>query len=233
MIMRPLIVATGTVVLGALCCGCVGSDRPDAAATPTSPSPSPAAPTIGAADAPSTSSAPAGGGLFIPSPTAPAATLAAAPSPTVVPTIVFAVPPLPADLQMVRPAAPQPPADTDHDHDHDGPVADDAVASMWVAAVYTGRYDDPLDALVAALAALATEELAHATAATAAPFDDDVFEVRWPVVTATTATADGWWQVTFVIKRTAAGQVGPSTSDPLTVEVHVTDGVVDDWRPAS
>lgn len=100
----------------------------------------------------------------------------------------------------------------------------------WVAAVYTGRFDDPPDRVADAVGELAANaDLAAATVALLPALDPARFEVRWPVVTAVTDDGDGWWLVAFTLKSTSAGHVGPTTQ-PVEARVHVSDGLVDSWQ---
>lgn len=143
-------------------------------------------------------------------------------------TVVIAVPPIPAHLTPLRPADPT--FDDDHSHDGDGPVNDATVAVAWIAALYTGRFDHPARADLAA--ELTADSALAATALAALPaLDVDRLQVRWPVLTDIVDDGDGWWQVTFVLKHTAAGHVGPTTSAPYVGRVHVVAGRVDGWEP--
>lgn len=145
-------------------------------------------------------------------------------------TVVIAVPPMPAHLTALRPSGDTVGPD-DHDHDSEPPLDDAALAVAWLAAVYTGRYDQP-DANVDVAAGL-TDDPALTTGALAAlpALDVERLEVRWPIVVDVADQGDGWWQLTFVLKHTAAGQVGPATSGPYTARVHLADGRVDGWEP--
>ena len=174
------------------------------------------------------------GGLFAQgsSATGQPPTTAVAPAP--VPTILLPVPPLPADMQQVRPSPPPSAIEPDeHDNDHAELTAGD-VAAEWIAALYTGRYDDPPNAVADALRPLAASQAMVAAAlATVGPIDVDGGEARWPYIAEVTDAGDGWWQATVLLKSTRFGQVGPS-STPLTVRVHVTgELLVDDWEQTS
>lgn len=143
--------------------------------------------------------------------------------PTPIATIVFRVPPLPADLSPTRP----PPTATGPGGDDDGgpPLEDADVAVAWVAALYIARSDTTSD--LESLDRLAADpEIATNARATASPLDVDRNEARWPIITATTDVGDGWWRIDFVLKRTFTGQVGPATTSPQCVAVHVVDGRV-------
>jgi hypothetical protein len=145
-------------------------------------------------------------------------------------TIVMAVPPLPADLSPLRPTGTTATEDG-HDHDSEGPATAADVAVAWIVAIYTARFDDPAGLAADQLAALAaTEDVAAAAVASIEPIDIERSEARWPIVTTVTEAGAGTWRVEFVVKRTLAGQVGPSTSGPLAVDVTVTAGHVTAWR---
>lgn len=176
------------------------------------------------------------GGLFgqgaSPDAAAPSATAPAAAVTAPSPTMLLPVPPLPADLHQVRPSTPQSrlePDEHDHDHDHAELTAGD-VAAEWIAAVYTGRYDDPPNAAADALRPLAASDtLADETLAMVGPVDVDGGEARWPYIVDIVDAGDGWWQATVLVRSTRSGQVGP-TSTPIAVRVHVTGQLlVDDW----
>ena len=171
------------------------------------------------------------GGLFAhgASATGQPPTTAVAPAP--VPTILLPVPPLPADMQQVRPSTP-PSAIEPDEHDHDHTAGD--VAAEWIAALYTGRYDDPPNAAADALRPLAASQaMVDAALATVGPVDVDGGEARWPYIAEVTDAGDGWWQATVLLKSTRFGQVGPS-STPLTVRVHVSSVLLaDDWEQTS
>ena len=144
-------------------------------------------------------------------------------------SITFGVPPLPADLVLVRPVV----ADSvvGDDHDHDGDLEPGEVASAWVVAMFTGRFDDPAGVSEAALVELAASpELVAATVASLPVLDVAAAEARWPIVTAVSDAGGGRRRVLFVLKHTRTGQVGPTTSDQRAIEVQVVDGRVVEWR---
>jgi hypothetical protein len=161
----------------------------------------------------------------------PPSTTASAPAPVLAPppTITFGVPPLPADLVPVRPVV----ADSvvgDDDH-HDGDPESGEVASAWVVAMFTGRFDDPAGAAEAALDELAASpELVAATLASVPVLDVAAAEARWPIITAVSDADNGRRRVLFVLKHTRTGQVGPTTSDERTIEVQVVSGRVAEWH---
>lgn len=147
-------------------------------------------------------------------------------------TVVLAVPPLPARLPPVRPANDHDTTGDDHDHgESDGPLDDAGLAAAWIAAVYSGRFDQPDSVGVAVGQLAANDALAVTTVGSLPALDAAALEVRWPVVADVSDDGDGWWRVTFVLKHTRAGQVGPTTSDAQVARVHVTDGRVDGWEP--
>lgn len=176
-----------------------------------------------------------GGGLFPegPAPQDPPAASVAPSSPPPL-TILVPVPPLPADMTEARPSTPPAAVEPDeHDHNNDGPAAGD-VAAGWIAAVYTGRYDEPATAVGDALRPLAASDaVADAALAAVNPVDIEGGEARWPYIAELADAGDGWWQASVLVKSTRFGQVGPS-STAITVRVHVTgELLVDDWEPTA
>ena len=166
-------------------------------------------------------------GLFAPPISAPPPTLATIAAPR--PTVLVAVPPLPGDLDPGRPAVSPPHlVDVDHLSVHSAGAAE--VATKWVAAMYTARFDDPDGLVGAELAVLAAGPTvaAEAAAELAAP-SVELGEARWPFIVAVHDDGAGWWRIDTLLKTTRRGQVGP-TSSSLTVRVHVTDDLlVDEW----
>lgn len=149
------------------------------------------------------------------------------------PTLLIPVPPLPADLDPVRPSAPAPEPGPPHDH-VDGPPDDDPAASVaeaWVVAVYTGRFDDPPGDAARFIAPLAANAgVADAAIAALPRLSPSAGEVRWPVVVTVLDAGDGWWELSGAVKTTRFGQVGPATTE-LAARVHVNAALlVDDWE---
>lgn len=201
--------------------GCT-SHRDDDTALPAS-----AAPPMPASTPPAVSAPVGAPGLF-PAPsdtTAPPAVVTASPI-----TVVIPVPPLPADLSPARPPAGPTATADDHDHDSESAATASDVAVAWIVALYTARYDDPAGLVAEQIAALAAPAVAARAVGELAPIDVERAEARWPIVTAVSATAGGGWRVEFVIKRTQIGQVGPSTSALMMVDVTVVDGHVTGWN---
>jgi hypothetical protein len=132
-------------------------------------------------------------------------------------------------------------ANTDHDEpaDHHG-VHDDstgeadsltgdaAVAADFVVAIYTHRFDDSADTMLRRLLALAVDSEAVAASAPNLAAGDTAV---WPIVATVTGVEGGWWRVEATLKTTRHDRIG-STSSPIVVDVHVTGGLVDAWRPA-
>ena len=199
----PLVLAAAALAGG----GCAAADaRPGAGSAPL------AAPTS-AMPASATSTSRSQGlfaGVMSTAPPPPSSAHAAVLAPP--PTITFGVPPLPADLVPVRPAVADSVVGDDHEHDGDGESGD--VASAWVVAMFTARFDDAAGAAEAALGELAASpELVAATLASLPVLDVAAAEARWPIVTAVSDAGGGRWRVLFVLKHTRSGQVGPTTSD--------------------
>ena len=133
------------------------------------------------------------------------------------------------------------PLNTDHDeHAPDHEVHDDvagdasdrigdaAVAADFVVAIYTHRFDDPADTMLRRLTPLAVDPQAVATSAPTLAASDTAV---WPIVATVTTVGGGWWRVEATLKTTRHDRIGP-TSTPIVVDVHVTGGLVDAWRPA-
>jgi hypothetical protein len=140
------------------------------------------------------------------------------------------VPPLPRDLHDAAVPAAPPSADAAPD-DGDGELSPGGtVAAAWVAAIYTARFDEAAGTAARFIARLAATPAVAAAAEISLPAPSPgVGEARWPVLTAVTAIADGWWQVVLLVKTTRFGQPGPATTAAV-VRVHVTDGLlVDGW----
>jgi hypothetical protein len=150
-------------------------------------------------------------------------------APMVSSPLLVPVPPLPGDLRDAsRPRSP-PTGDRASDHG-DGELSPAGeVAAAWVATVYTARYDDPRGTAAKFIAPLAATAAVASAAETSLPPTSDAGEARWPVITAVTATGDGWWRVEALVKTTRFGQSGPATTAAV-LRVHVTgELLVDRW----
>jgi hypothetical protein len=144
------------------------------------------------------------------------------------------VPPLPIDLALA--------ADPGHDeHAHDlGVVPDEASGNAGVISSVTPPSPSaslspstpnastiPPKTRVRRLLSLAVD--ANATAATA-PTLSRGDTASWPIIGDVTPGEAGWWRIEATLKTTRHDQPGP-TSQPVAVDVHLTDGLVDDWHP--
>ena len=107
-------------------------------------------------------------------------------------------------------------------------IGDAAVAADFVVAIYTHRFDDPADTMLRRLTPLAVDPQAVAASAPTLAASDTAV---WPIVATVTTAGGGWWRVEATLKTTRHDRIGP-TSTPIVVDVHVTGGLVDAWRPA-
>jgi hypothetical protein len=139
---------------------------------------------------------------------------------------------LPADLTdtPTQPSIPDPA----HRDDDDAAVAGGpgGVAARWTVTRAASRFDDAASERGHRLGGLAAHpSVAAAADLTATQADPAHSGATWAIITDVAELGEGWWRVTYTLKQTRHGQLGP-TSTPATLDVHVNPaGLVDAERP--